>query len=73
MSDIKKIKEEYLIKLDNKLSLAEVNQIKSDLLGKTGIISVEFKKISQINEGERKKFAAELNETKNILQEKQKQ
>ena len=70
MSDIKKIKEEYLIKLDNKLSLAEVNQIKSDLLSKTGIISVEFKKIIQINEGERKKFAAELNETKNILQEK---
>ena len=70
MSDIKKIKEEYLIKLDNKLSLAEVNQIKSDLLSKTGIISVEFKKIIQINEGERKKFAAELNEIKNILQEK---
>ncbi len=70
MSDIKKIKEEYSIRLDNKLSLAEVNQIKSDLLGKTGVISLEFKKISQINESERKKFAAELNETKNILQEK---
>ena len=70
MSDIKKIKEEYSIKLDNKLSLAEVNQIKTDLLGKTGIISLEFKKISQVKESERKKFAAELNEIKNILQEK---
>ena len=70
MSDIKKIKEEFLAKLSSKLSLTEVNQIKSDLFGKNGIISLEFKKIGQINESERKKFASDLNETKNILQTK---
>ena len=70
MSDIKKIKEEFLTKLSSKLSLTEANQIKSDLFGKNGIISLEFKKIGQINESERKKFASDLNETKSILQNK---
>jgi phenylalanyl-tRNA synthetase alpha chain len=68
MSDIKKIKEEFLNKLQGDLSLSEVNQIKSDLFGKNGIISLEFKKIGQIEESERKKFASDLNEIKNILQ-----
>ncbi|MGL3827415.1 phenylalanine--tRNA ligase subunit alpha [Candidatus Pelagibacter communis] len=68
MSDIKKIKEEFLNKLQDDLSLSEVNQIKSDLFGKNGIISLEFKKIGQIQESERKKFASDLNEIKNILQ-----
>ena len=68
MSDIKKIKEEFLNKLQSDLSLSEVNQIKSDLFGKNGIISLEFKKIGQIQESERKKFASDLNEIKNILQ-----
>ena len=68
MSDIKKIKEEFLNKLQGDLSLSEVNQFKSDLFGKNGIISHEFKKIGQIQESERKKFASDLNEIKNILQ-----
>jgi phenylalanyl-tRNA synthetase alpha chain len=68
MSDIKKIKEEFLNKLQGDLSLSEVNQFKSDLFGKNGIISLEFKKIGQIQESERKKFASDLNEIKNILQ-----
>ena len=69
MSDIKKIKEEYLIKLSKKLDQREVNQIKADLFGKNGIISQEFKKIGQIQENERKNFASNLNEIKNILQD----
>jgi phenylalanyl-tRNA synthetase alpha chain len=68
MSDIKKIKEEFLNKVQGDLSLSEVNQIKSDLFGKNGIISLEFKRIGQIQESERKKFASDLNEIKNILQ-----
>ena len=68
MSDIKKIKEEFLNKLQGNLSLPEVNQIRSDLFGKNGLISIEFKKIGQINESERKKFASDLNEIKNTLQ-----
>jgi phenylalanyl-tRNA synthetase alpha chain len=54
--------------LQGDLSLSEVNQIKSDLFGKNGIISLEFKRIGQIQESERKKFASDLNEIKNILQ-----
>ena len=69
MSDIKKIKEEYLIKLSKKLDQREVNQIKADLFGKNGIISQEFKKIGQIQENERKNFASNLNEIKNVLQD----
>ena len=34
MSDIKKIKEDYLGKLSGKLNLEEVNQIKTELFGK---------------------------------------
>jgi phenylalanyl-tRNA synthetase alpha chain len=68
MSDIKKIKEEFLNKLQGNLTLSEINQIKTDLFGKNGIISLEFKKIGQIEESERKKFASDLNEIKNVLQ-----
>ena len=68
MSDLKKIKSEFLSKLNKKLNLSEINQIKSDLFGKNGIISLEFKKIGTIAESEKKKFASDLNITKNELQ-----
>ena len=45
MSDLKKLKEEFLIKLNNKLNLTEINQIKSDLFGKNGLVSSQFRKI----------------------------
>ncbi len=69
MSDLKKIKDEILSKLKSKLNLSEINQIKSDLFGKNGIISSQFKKIGTIAETERKKFASELNIIKNELQD----
>ena len=68
MSDIKKIKEEFLLKLKDNLDLSEINQIKSNLFGKNGLISSQFKKIGSINESERKKFASELNVIKDELQ-----
>ena len=49
MSDIIKIKDEYLSKLANKLDLNDVNQIKSDLFGKSGKISNEFKKMGSLS------------------------
>ena len=48
MSDLKKIKDEFLSKLKGKLNIAEINQIKSDLFGKSGLISTQFKKIGTI-------------------------
>ena len=69
MSDLKKIKDELLLKLKGKLKLSEVNQMKSDLFGKNGLVSSQFKKIGTIAETERKKFASELNVIKDELQD----
>ena len=68
MSDLKKIKDEFLSKLRGKLNLSEIKQIKSDLFGKNGLISLQFKKIGSIAESERKKFASDLNIIKDELQ-----
>ena len=69
MSDLKKIKNEFLLKLKNKLNLSEINQIKSDLFGKNGLVSSQFKKIGSIAETERKQFASDLNIIKDELQD----
>ncbi len=61
MSDIKKIKDEYLDKLSGNLNLENVNQIKTELFGKNGIVSLKFKQLGSINEEERKSYASELN------------
>ena len=67
MSDIKKIKEDFLIKLKSKIYLSELNQIKLDLFGKEGLITSYFKKIGSIENSERKKFATNLNLIKDEL------
>ena len=69
MSDLKKIKDEFLPKLKEKLNLSEINEIKSNLFGKNGLISSQFKKIGSIAENERKKFASDLNNIKDELQD----
>jgi len=68
MSDLKKIKDEFLIKLKGKLNQSEINEIKSNLFGKNGLISLQFKKIGTLAESERKKFASDLNIIKDELQ-----
>ena len=68
MSDIKKIKDEFLLKLKKNLDLNQVNQIKTDLFGKNGIISSQFKQLGKLEEEERKKFASDLNLAKDELQ-----
>ena len=69
MSDLKKIRDEFILKLKGKLDLTEINQIKSDLFGKNGLVSSQFKKIGTIVESERKKFASDLNVIKDELQD----
>jgi len=68
MSDIKKIRDEFINKLKEDLDLNSVNQIKSDLFGKNGKISNEFKKLGSVDAEERKKFASDLNSIKDELQ-----
>jgi len=69
MSDLKKIRDEFLLKLKGKLDLLEINKIKSDLFVKNGVISLQFKKIGTITETDRKKFASDLNLIKDELQD----
>ena len=69
MSDLKKIKDEYLSKLKRQLNLSEINEIKSNLFGKNGLISSQFKKIGSIDENGGKKFASDLNLIKDELQD----
>ena len=52
-----------------KLNLSEINQIKSDLFGKNGIVSLQFKKIGTIAESDRKQFASDPNVIKDELQD----
>ena len=70
MSDIKKIKDEYLNKLDSDLNIESVNQIKTELFGKNGKISNSFKTLGSLPNDERKKFASDLNSIKDELQNK---
>jgi len=70
MSDIKKIKDQYLDKLSEDLNLDNVNQIKTELFGKNGVISNLFKKLGTMQSEDRKKFASELNFIKDELQDK---
>ena len=69
MSDLKKIKDEFFLKLKKNINLSEINQITSDLIGKNGLISSQFKKIGTISESERKQFASDLNIIKDELQD----
>ena len=61
MSEIKKIKEQYLSKLNEFLDQNKLNEIKTELLGKNGIISKKFKQLGSIPEVKRKDYATELN------------
>ena len=54
MSDIKKIKDEFLLKLKENLDLNQVNQIKTDLFGKNGLISSQFKQLGKVAETKEK-------------------
>ena len=69
MTDLKKIREEFLSKLKSKLDFNQIGQLKTDLFGKNGLITNKFKKISTISESERKKYATELNNIKDELQD----
>ncbi len=69
MSDLKKIKDKFLTKLNEEINLSEINKVKSDLFGKNGLISSQFKKIGSITEKDRKKFATDLNVIKDELQD----
>ena len=68
MSEIKNIRDQFKSKLESDLSIDQINEIKTELFGKNGLISLKFKTIGSIAETNRKKFASDLNQTKDELQ-----
>jgi len=68
MSEIKNIRDQFMSKLKNVLSIDQINEIKTELFGKNGLISSKFKTIGSISETDRKKFASDLNQAKDELQ-----
>ncbi len=70
MSEIEKIKSEYLKKLDSCNNIENISQIKNELFGKSGTITNQFKLIGSKSENEKKIFASQINELKNLLQDK---
>ena len=70
MSEIEKIKSEYLLKLSSCNNIENLNQIKNELFGKSGAITNQFKLIGSKSEKEKKTFASQINQLKNLLQEK---
>ena len=70
MSEIEKIKNQFFSKLEEATNLEKINQIKSELFGKNGIISNQFKILVSKGDNDKKIFASELNSLKNDLQTK---
>ena len=56
MFEIKKIKEEYLLKLNKDLDQNILNEIKTELFGKNGVIPTQFKQLGSIAENKRKEL-----------------
>ena len=62
---IENLKEkEFLIKINEAKTLAEIESLKSEIFGKNGLMTHEFKKLGSLPEEKRKDFAKKLNELK---------
>ena len=68
MSDIKKLRDEFLKKIEESSSIENLSKIKSDLFGKNGLVANEFKKLGSIPPENKKQFASDLNAIKDELQ-----
>ena len=67
MSEIEKKIAEYKNKIDSCSKLKELELLKSEVLGKNGLINLEFKKLSELPVEEKKSFAANINKIKQDL------
>ena len=67
MSEIEKKIAEYKNKIDSCSKLKELDLLKSQVLGKNGLINLEFKKLSELPVEEKKSFAANINKIKQDL------
>ena len=68
MSEIEKIKNQFITQINDSNSLDQINKLKSELFGKNGIISNLFKTLASKEEKEKKNFSSELNNLKSEIQ-----
>ena len=67
MNELISKKKQIILKLEKIKDTKELYSIKSDIFGKKGFLTEEFKKLGGLSPDERKKIASELNKTKDEL------
>lgn len=67
--DLEKTKQEFLAKLSALTKEAEVLNLKSEYVGKTGVVSEILKSLKDMNADERKAFGPKANELKDFIQD----
>ena len=67
MSELDKIKKNFVDKLNKIKTKEDLQNLKSEFLGKNGFVTNEFKKMSQFNLDQKKEFSIQLNEIKNSI------
>lgn len=61
--------QEWIQKINESLSLEELEQLRIDILGKKGVLTLEFAKMKTVPNEEKKAFAQNLNEQKASINE----
>ncbi len=69
MADLDKIKQEFLTKLSALDKEADVLNLKSEYVGKNGVVSEMLKSLKDMNPEERKAFGPKANELKDFIQD----
>ena len=67
--DLEKVKQDFLGKLATLNKEAEILNLKSEYVGKTGIVSEMLKSLKDMNPDERKAFGPKANELKDFINE----
>ena len=67
MSELNKINKNFVEKLNKIKTKEDLQNLKSEFLGKNGFVTNEFKKMSQLNLDQKKEFSIQLNEIKNSI------
>ena len=67
--DLEKVKTEFLAKLATLSKEADVLNLKSEYVGKTGVVSEMLKSLKDMNPEERKSFGPRANELKDFIQD----
>ena len=67
MSEFEKKITEYKDKIKSASKIEELESLKSEVLGKNGLINLEFKKLGELSVEKKKSFAANINKVKQDL------